>query len=160
MNGKPIEMFGTNCPSITSRCKTSAPPVSTFLISWVIFARSAERIEGAICINFVKSSLTFRHMHYNQSRLAYRAPRSQQVRICSSAWPVSGKSGLGLGFILAAGASVVHIFWFCFISKIICFWSLTRQKIHPKGGCRGRFAGIRQFPARIRSPVDNSERWS
>src|SRR4051812_25923174 len=41
-------MFGTKCPSITSRWRKSAPPCSTSSISDPSFAKSADRIDGAI----------------------------------------------------------------------------------------------------------------
>src|ERR671924_24554 len=46
--GKPIEMFGTNRPSITSMWSWSAPAASTLAISSARMPKSAERIEGAI----------------------------------------------------------------------------------------------------------------
>src|SRR5437867_4267533 len=48
--GGPRLILGTKCPSITSRCSTSAPPLSTFSISALRFEKSAERIDGAIVI--------------------------------------------------------------------------------------------------------------
>src|SRR4051794_4802774 len=41
-------MFGTKCPSITSRCRKSPPPSSTSSISDFSLAKSADRIDGAI----------------------------------------------------------------------------------------------------------------
>src|SRR5438552_11722104 len=55
MIGGPKLMFGTKWPSITSRCKKSAPPVKTSWISAPSFEKSAERIDaaswGAVVLN-------------------------------------------------------------------------------------------------------------
>src|SRR5947208_8659126 len=48
--GKPIEMFGTNRPSMTSMWIWSAPAASTLAISSARIPKSADRIEGAILI--------------------------------------------------------------------------------------------------------------
>src|SRR4051812_5557173 len=44
----PKLMFGTKWPSITSRWRKSAPPRSTSVICAASFAKSADKIEGAI----------------------------------------------------------------------------------------------------------------
>src|SRR5690348_13200098 len=44
----PKLMFGTRCPSITSRCKKSAPPLSTSSISLPSLAKFADRIDARI----------------------------------------------------------------------------------------------------------------
>src|SRR5678816_1911956 len=47
--GGPMEMFGTKCPSITSTWIKSAPPRSTAAMSRPSAAKSADRMDGAIC---------------------------------------------------------------------------------------------------------------
>jgi hypothetical protein len=44
----PKLMFGTKCPSITSRWKKSAPKPCTSSISAPSFAKFADKIDGAI----------------------------------------------------------------------------------------------------------------
>ena len=41
-------MLGTKCPSITSRCSTSAPAATTARTSSPSFAKSLDRIDGRI----------------------------------------------------------------------------------------------------------------
>src|SRR3954449_4043895 len=54
-------MFGTECPSITSQCRKSPPPASTFSHSAPSRAKSADRIEGAISgPDVVKGSVVIR----------------------------------------------------------------------------------------------------
>ena len=48
MTGGPKLMFGTKCPSITSRCRKSAPPASTSSISAPSLEKLAERIDAAM----------------------------------------------------------------------------------------------------------------
>ena len=48
-HGTPMDRFGTKCPSITSTCTMPAPASSTSRTSRPSFAKSAERIDGAIC---------------------------------------------------------------------------------------------------------------
>src|SRR5580692_2598899 len=45
--GGPMVMFGTKCPSITSRCKTVPPPSSAAFASAPNCAKLADNIEGA-----------------------------------------------------------------------------------------------------------------
>src|SRR5690348_7587565 len=45
----PKLMFGTKCPSITSRCKKSAPPPNTSSISLPNLEKSADKIDASIC---------------------------------------------------------------------------------------------------------------
>jgi hypothetical protein len=52
----PTVRLGTKCPSITSQCRRSAPPLSTSLISSSSLPKSAERREGAILILISPSS--------------------------------------------------------------------------------------------------------
>ncbi len=47
-SGGPNVMFGTKCPSITSRWSTVAPASTTFRISSARRPKSAERIDGAM----------------------------------------------------------------------------------------------------------------
>src|SRR5699024_7231126 len=50
--GIPIEMLGTNMPSITSKCSHSAPAALTSSTSRASFAKSADRTDGAITAIF------------------------------------------------------------------------------------------------------------
>src|SRR5262245_64289444 len=50
MTGGPMVKLGTKCPSITSTWIRSAPAASTRPISSARRAKSAARIDGAICI--------------------------------------------------------------------------------------------------------------
>src|ERR1700730_434443 len=52
-------MFGTKCPSITSRCSQSAPAATTSRTSSPRRAKSAARIDGAMRIGSVKVTLRF-----------------------------------------------------------------------------------------------------
>ena len=53
ITGGPIVKLGTKCPSITSTCIISAPPSSNLLISLPNWLKSADKIDGEICIFFI-----------------------------------------------------------------------------------------------------------
>jgi len=53
ITGGPIVKLGTKCPSITSTCIMSAPAFSNLLISLPNSLKSADSIEGDICIFFI-----------------------------------------------------------------------------------------------------------
>ena len=50
--GRPMLMFGTNMPSITSKCSQSAPAARTASTSSLSLTKSADSSEGAIFIIF------------------------------------------------------------------------------------------------------------
>ena len=51
--GRPMEIFGTNSPSITSTCSQSAPAAFTSAASSPNLQKSDAKIEGAILIILV-----------------------------------------------------------------------------------------------------------
>src|SRR5882672_2057759 len=80
--GKPMVMFGTNRPSITSMWIWSAPAASTRAISSARTPKSADRIDGAILITAMSASL-YHATHARRSRTAVNPSvpwRSGRVR--------------------------------------------------------------------------------
>ena len=89
MTGGPNVMFGTKCPSITSRWIQSAPAASTVATSSPSRAKSADRIEGAmvtgraIAMSF-RASPPARLAHSNgigRARLACAAPVQKRPEV-------------------------------------------------------------------------------
>ena len=59
MTGGPNVMLGTKCPSITSRRIQSPPASSTARISSPSWAKSADRIDGAMIIGIGHAPISF-----------------------------------------------------------------------------------------------------
>src|SRR5687768_17559197 len=124
--GSPIVIFGTKCPSITSTCRTLAPPASTAAISSASFVKSAERIDGAIS-NIDQFASSLLRSGYFRLHSASRLWPRFSARFCSRrALRLRRRHGrriLFLGRVFLVGVIRLRIGYFFGISRSIrtCF---------------------------------------